>query len=55
MSTFVVGMSKGDPITYEDLTPEHKLKFDEINALFEADLIRSFERTRHHDIRWKAF
>jgi hypothetical protein len=55
MSTFVVGMSKGDPITYEDLTPEHKLKFDEIKALFEADLIRSFERTRHHDIRWKAF
>jgi hypothetical protein len=26
-----------------------------IKALFEADLIRSFQRTRHHDIRWKGF
>jgi hypothetical protein len=48
-------MSKGDPVTYEGLTPEHKQKFDEIKALFEVDLIRSFERTRHHDIRWKGF
>jgi hypothetical protein len=48
-------MSKGDPVTYEELTPEHKQKFDEIKALFEADLIGSFERTRHHDIRWKGF
>jgi hypothetical protein len=48
-------MSKGDMVTYEDLTPEHKQKFDEIKALFEADLIGSFERTRHHDIRWKGF
>jgi hypothetical protein len=48
-------MSKGDPITYEELTPEHKQKFDEIKALFEADLIGSFERTCHHDIRWKGF
>jgi hypothetical protein len=48
-------MSKGDPVTYEELTPEHKHKFDEIKALFEADLIRSFERTRHHGIRWKWF
>jgi hypothetical protein len=55
MSTSVVGVSKGDPITYEELTPEHKQKFDEIKALFEADLIRSFERTRHHGIRWKGF
>jgi hypothetical protein len=47
-------MSKGDSITYEELTPEHKQKFDEIKALFEADLIGSFERTRHHDIRWKG-
>jgi hypothetical protein len=54
-STSAVGMSKGDPITYEELTPEHKQKFDEIKALFEADLIGSFERTRHHDIRWKGF
>jgi hypothetical protein len=48
-------MSKGDPVTYEELTPEHKRKFDEIKALIEADLIGSFERTRHHDIRWKGF
>jgi hypothetical protein len=48
-------MSKGDPVTYEGLTPEHKQKFDEIKALFEVDLIGSFERTRHHDIRWKGF
>jgi hypothetical protein len=48
-------MSKGDPVTYEELTPKHKQKFDEIKALFEADLIGSFERTRHHGIRWKWF
>jgi hypothetical protein len=48
-------MSKGDPITYEELTPEHKQKFDEIKALFEDDLIGSFERTHHHGIRWKGF
>jgi hypothetical protein len=48
-------MSKGDPVMYEELTPEHKQKFDEIKALFEADLIGSFERTRHHGIRWKGF
>jgi hypothetical protein len=48
-------MSKGDPVRYEDLTPEYKLKFDEIKALFEDDLIRSFERTCHHDIQWKGF
>jgi hypothetical protein len=55
MSTSAVEMSKGDPVTYEELTPEHKQKFDEIKALFEADLIGSFERTRHHGIRWKGF
>jgi hypothetical protein len=38
-------MLKGDPVMYEELTLEHKQKFDEIKALFEADLIRSFERT----------
>jgi hypothetical protein len=54
-STFAVGMSKGDPVTYEELTPEHKQKFDEIKSLFEADLIGSFERTCHHGIRWKGF
>jgi hypothetical protein len=48
-------MSKGDLVTYEELTPEHKQKFDEIKALFEVDLIGSFERTRHHSIRWKGF
>jgi hypothetical protein len=48
-------MSKGDPVMNEELTPEHKQKFDEIKALFEADLIGSFERTRHHGIRWKGF
>jgi hypothetical protein len=42
---------EGDPVTYEELTPEHQQKFDEIKALFQADLIESFERTRHHDIR----
>jgi hypothetical protein len=41
-------MPKGDPVTYEELTPKHKQKFDEIKTLFEADLIRSFERTRRH-------
>jgi hypothetical protein len=25
-------MSKGDPVMYEELTPEHKQKFDEIKA-----------------------
>jgi hypothetical protein len=48
-------MSKGDLVTYEELTPEHKQKFDEIKALFKDDLIGSFERTRHHSIRWKGF
>jgi hypothetical protein len=48
-------MSKGDPVMYEELTPEHKQKFDEIKALFEVDLIGSFERSRHHGIRWKGF
>jgi hypothetical protein len=55
MSTFAVGMSKGGPVTYEELTPEHKQKFDEIKALFEANLIGSFERTLHHGIKWKGF
>jgi hypothetical protein len=55
MSTSAIGMSKGASVMYKELTPEHKQKFDEIKALFEADLIRSFERTRHHGIRWKGF
>jgi hypothetical protein len=48
-------MSNGDPVTYEEQTPEHKQEFDEIKALVEADLIESFERTCYHSIRWKGF
>jgi hypothetical protein len=43
------------PVTYEELTPEYKQEYDEIKAQFEADLIGSFERTRHHGIRWRGF
>src|SRR6185369_5473620 len=43
------------PVTYEVLTLEHKKKYDEFKAQFEADLIGSFERTRNHGIRWKGF
>ena len=43
------------PVTYEELTSEHKQKYDEVKAQFEADLIGSFERTRNHGIRWKGF
>jgi hypothetical protein len=43
------------PVKYEELTPEHKQKYDEVKAQFEADLIGSFERTRNHGIRWKGF
>ena len=42
-------------VTYEELTTEHKQKYDEVKAQFEADLIGSFERTRNHGIRWKGF
>jgi hypothetical protein len=48
-------MLKGDSVTCEELTPGHNQKFDEIKALFEANLIESFERTCHHGIRWKGF
>ena len=44
-----------NPVTYEELTPEHHQKYDEVKAQFEADLIGSFERTRNHGIRWKGF
>jgi hypothetical protein len=47
-------MSKGDPVMYKELTPKHNQKFDEIKALFVSDLIGSFERTRHHGIKWKG-
>ena len=43
------------PVTCDELTPEHKQKYDEVKAQFEADLIGSFERTRNHGIRWKGF
>jgi hypothetical protein len=48
-------MPNENPITYEELSEEHKQRYDEIKAAFEADLLGSFERTRHHDIRWKGF
>jgi hypothetical protein len=48
-------LSREDPITYEELRAEHKQKYDEIKALFKADLIGSFEKTRHHGVRWKGF
>jgi hypothetical protein len=46
-------MTRDDRITYEELPAEHKQKYDKIKALFEADLIGSFEKTRHHGVRWK--
>jgi hypothetical protein len=49
-STSVVKMPNENPITYEELSDEHKQKYNEIKAAFEADLIGSFERTRHHGI-----
>jgi hypothetical protein len=54
-STAVDGMARDEPITYEELFAKHKQRYDEIKAQFEADLIGSFERTRHHGIRWKGF
>jgi hypothetical protein len=48
-------MSKENSVTYEELSAKHKQKYDEIKALFEADLIGSFEWTHHHGIRWKGF
>jgi hypothetical protein len=48
-------MTREDSITYEELPAEHKQKYDETKALFEADLIGSFEKTRHHGVRWKGF
>jgi hypothetical protein len=48
-------MPNKNPITYEELSDEHKQKYNEIKAAFEADLIGSFETTHHHGIRWKEF
>ncbi|KAK1629252.1 hypothetical protein QYE76_003567 [Lolium multiflorum] len=44
-----------EQIKYEDLPPEHKKKYNELKAIFEADLIGSFEKTRSHGIRFKWF
>jgi hypothetical protein len=49
------GMTRAEPITYEELPAKHKQKYDEIKAHFEADLIGSFEKTHHHSVRWKGF
>jgi hypothetical protein len=54
-STSIVKMPNENPITYKELSDEHKQKYNEIKAAFEADLIGSFERTHHHGIRWKGF
>jgi hypothetical protein len=43
-------MPSENPITYEELSEEHKQRYDEIKAAFEADLIGSFEGTRHHSL-----
>jgi hypothetical protein len=48
-------MARDEPITYEELSAEHKQRYDEIKVQFKADLIGSFERTRHHGVRWKGF
>jgi hypothetical protein len=48
-------MARDEPTTYEELSAEQKQRYDEIKAQFRADLIVSFERTRHHGVRWKGF
>jgi hypothetical protein len=48
-------MARDEPITYEELSAEHKQRYDEIKTQFETDLIGSFERTCHHGVRWKGF
>jgi hypothetical protein len=53
--TSVDGITREDAITYEELLADHKQKYNEIKALFEADLIGSFEKTHHHGVRWKGF
>jgi hypothetical protein len=54
-STAVDKMARDEPITYEELSAEHKQRYDEIKTQFEAGLISSFERTHHHSVRWKGF
>jgi hypothetical protein len=48
-------MPDENSITFEELSDEHKQRYNEIKVAFEADLISSCERTRHHGIRWKGF
>jgi hypothetical protein len=48
-------MARDEPITYEELSAKHKQRYDEIKTQFEANLIDSFERTRHYGVRWKEF
>jgi hypothetical protein len=48
-------MARDEPITYEELSAEHKQRYDEIKTQFKANLIGSFERTHHHGVRWKGF
>ncbi|KAK1603159.1 hypothetical protein QYE76_017423 [Lolium multiflorum] len=43
-----------EQIKYEDLPPEHKKKYNELKAIFEADLIGAFEKTRSHGIKFKG-
>ncbi|KAK1617448.1 hypothetical protein QYE76_022965 [Lolium multiflorum] len=44
-----------EQITYEELPPDHKKKYDELKAICEAELIGSFEKTRSHGVRFKGF
>src|SRR5215217_6305408 len=44
-----------EQISYEELPPDHKKKYDELKAIVEAELIGSFEKTRSHGIRFKGF
>jgi hypothetical protein len=48
-------MARDEPNTYEELSAKQKQRYDEIKAQFEADLIGSFKRSRHHGVRWKGF
>jgi hypothetical protein len=46
-------VARDEPITYEEVSAKYKQR--EIKAQVEADLIGSFEWTRHHGVRWKGF
>ena len=47
--------SNSTSVTYDELPPEYKERYDNLKAQFEADLIGSFERTRHHGVRHKGY